>query len=103
MTEKMRKRLEEAADEHCSKYDFEPTQRNITDSGWEYGHTYTQLVKCFLAGAEYGFNEAMAMAKEWLKKRIGNDIFFCIDGWLTSKEFLTDFETDMNKLWEEQK
>lgn len=43
-------KLNKLAESHCENYDFEPTQRNSTDSGWEYGHTYTQLVECYKAG-----------------------------------------------------
>lgn len=43
-------RLDTLANDFCGKFDFEPTQRNCTDSGWEYGHTYTQLVECYKAG-----------------------------------------------------
>lgn len=98
MTEEMKKRLEEAAENHCSKYDFEPTQRNNTDSGWEYGHTYTQLVKCFITGAEYGYKEAISLAKEWIFGYIrtnSND--------LSAYDAERDFESDMSKLWEEKK
>lgn len=99
MNTEIRKRLEEAAEKHCENYDFEPTQRNSTDSGWEYGHTYTQLVKCFLAGAELGYKEAIKVAKEWLKdlcERVG------FTG-MTINQTADTFETDMNKLWEGEK
>ena len=43
-------KLDTLANDFCGKFDFEPTQRNDTDSGWEYGHTYKQLVECFKAG-----------------------------------------------------
>ena len=64
----------------------------------------------FKAGAEFGYKEAIEVAKEWLLENTIShynpdtdarwvDTNECED----SKEFTYRFEADMNKLWEEKK
>ena len=62
----------------------------------------------FLGGAEYGYKEAIEVAKEWLK----SSFFQCLGEddnihWDSSYDDITEalefFEADVNKLWEEKK
>ena len=84
------KRLEEAAEKHCN---------NVTIA-----------MDDFKAGAEFGYKEAIEVAKEWLLENTIShynpdtdsrwvDTNECED----SKEFTYRFEADMNKLWEDEK
>ena len=89
MTDELRKRIEEAADEYA------------------YGrHSCITAGNGFIAGAEFGYKEAIAQAKEWLETNIANQVeMMCAEGplMMSKKAFLADFETDITKLWEEQK
>lgn len=80
MDEQLRKRLEKAAD----KYAY--GRRNCISAG-----------NGFIAGAEYGYKEAIKQAKEWLKEN-AHDYSFSNEG---CDALLIDFERNMNKLWEE--
>lgn len=56
----------------------------------------------FIAGAEHGYKEAIALVKEWWWENI--DALFGHK--ITKDEFdnlIADFESDMNKLWEDEK
>lgn len=75
----MRKRLEEAAD-----------NAGIST----YNKAYGNAVKTFKEGAEFGYKEAIAMAKEWLKEKLN---------YIPMEGFLAAFEAEMNKLWEGEK
>lgn len=99
MIEEMRKRLEEAADNFIGHpYEIEE------------GFEITGKRKAFKHGAEQGYKEAIAQAKEWLLENTIShynpdtdarwvDTNECED----SKEFVYRFEADMNKLWEDEK
>lgn len=79
MDKELRKRLEVAAKEYQEEY--ETTER-----------------VAFTHGAVWGYKEAIARAKEWLLQHLP------IPDWYSStEEFVSDFETDMNKLWEDEK
>lgn len=74
MDKQSRKRLEEAADKYADG------RRNCISAG-----------NGFLAGAEYGYKEAIARAKEWLKDN-AHDYSFSNEG---CDALLADFESDM--------
>lgn len=57
---------------------------------------FVAIKEAAFRGAKFGYKEAIKMAKEWLLKQgrdwwEGYGLPFCLD----------DFETEMNKLWEE--
>lgn len=90
MNTELHKRLEEAADNFIGHpYEIEE------------GIDITDKRTAFKAGAELGYKEAIKAAKEWLMG------YFVVDNSLMSASgcdlFLRAFETDMNKLLEEQK
>lgn len=78
MKEELRKRLEEAAKKYQEEY--ETTER-----------------VAFTHGAVWGYKEAITQAKEWLE-----DYLVHYDE-VNGCEFVSDFETDMNKFLEESK
>ena len=96
MDEQLRKRLEEAAGK-------------IAPVGFDqWGVSVARNI--FKFGAELGYKEAIAQAKEWLLENTIShynpdtdarwvDTNECED----SKEFVYRFEADMNKLWEDEK
>lgn len=101
----MRKRLEEAAE---GTY---PVSEIYNDLAMEFVDVNGGLREAFKdggeVGAEYGYREAIEVAKEWLKEHShiteemrGNVHCSTI---MTMNGMLADFEADMNKLWEEQK
>lgn len=84
--EEMRKRLEEAADIYAKRIWNNLLEVHISKTD-------------FLAGAEYGYKEAISQAKEWL----GN---VCEKVGFTPKtitQCVEQFETDMLKLLEDKK
>ena len=61
-----------------------------------------------LEGAELGYKEAIAQAKEWMDSKIGGYLRLVNENGLMASTFkiahiLADFEADMNKLWEGEK
>lgn len=94
MTEEMRKRLEEDADNHVG-YHFSPNERPEISS----------VRTAFYAGAVHGYKEAIAQAKEWLSETSIKKYLYDSDGrrWFNTTKFIADFESDMNKLWEGEK
>lgn len=86
MTTDLHKRLEEAAEKYQKEY--ETTER-----------------VAFTHGAVWGYKEAVAMAKEWLSETSIKKYLYDSDGrrWFNTTKFTTDFETNMNKLWEKKK
>lgn len=101
MDKDLRKRLEEAARE------FEP---DAFDEDMilpmREGYVVSRIRGGFKAGAEYGYKEAITQAKEWMKKNTFTNKLYGlrpIQYWdfATQEQMLTDFESDMNKLWEE--
>lgn len=101
----LQKRLEEAADTYADKHGFRVPYDGSNNF---YDETDVKASKDgFLAGAKQGYKEAIKVAKEWLKEYTltnhtanGN---ICTVFFETKKELLTNFESDMNKLWEEKK
>lgn len=95
MNEELRKRMEEAADNYAEKHGFRVPYDGSNNF---YDETDVKASKeGFLAGAEYGYKEAIGLAKEWL---FVNGVFSrktCGE----LKQYLADFEAYMNKLWEE--
>lgn len=90
MTEELRKRLDEAAKKHCN---------NVTIA-----------MNDFLAGAEFGYKEAIALAKEWIDENIKSTSDYEIEHHMHNiiHEFfkpclLNRFEDDMLKLLEDKK
>lgn len=88
MNTDLRKRLEEAAENY-------PLQSQI---------------KAFIAGGEWMLEETIALAKEWMKKNLvttsQDQMDKMIYNVMTRKnktKLLADFESDINKLWEEKK
>ena len=92
MNTELRKRLEEAAKE------YEP---DAFDADYilpaREGFIVSSKRAAFRAGAEYGYKEAVEVAKDWLKENY--HLFDHFD----KDEVISDFEADMNKLWEEEK
>lgn len=102
MEKDLRKRLEEAAKKmlNCNRC-----------LSWVYGEckdkSKCSLYKNTLAGAEFGYKEAIKVAKEWLEKHANGYVDVgSWNGWgdapfLDKDAIAADFETDMNKLLEE--
>lgn len=64
-----------------------------------YSEEYGRVATAFMRGAELGYKEAIAQAKEWMKenaRHYSNTV-------IGRRALLADFETGMNKLWEESK
>ena len=104
MTEEMRKRLEEAED------GIYPISEIYNDLAMEFVDTNSGLREAFKdggeVGIELGYKEAIAQAKEWMKKNTFTNKLYGlrpIQYWdfATQEQMLTNFESDMNKLWEE--
>lgn len=89
MTKELRKRLEEAA------RDYAETAVVIQSVLRE--EYIKESMHDFKTGASYGYKEAITQAKEWLKENY--HLFDHFD----KDEVISDFEADMNKLWEELK
>lgn len=103
MTEEMRKRLEEVAREYA--YENYKVDYSVGTTPYSVGLDEGARVGAedgFLAGAEWGYKEAIAMAKEWLKNNVSDYAASYIVG-CSKGEFISDFEADMNKLLEEKK
>lgn len=105
MDEQLRKRLEEAAREYA--------KRVVPECISSYEDFFNNTVADFRNGAELGYKEAIAQAKEWLIDHFSAAVE-CnengvpleksyIEGRKLAIEMLTDFETYMNKLLEEKK
>lgn len=101
MNTDLQKRIEEAAEKYALSLQLPSIER-----------TYYATRDNFKAGAEHGYKVAIALAKEWLKGHIGDfqpemdDLYLVSDSdeiYYDGDELLTDFETNMNKLWEEKK
>lgn len=90
MNKDLRKRLEEAAKKYADEY-------VVGDVAIIVDLIHEVAKESFLAGAEYGYKEAIEAAKEWMKEHY--HLFEHFD----KDEVISDFEADMNKLWEEQK
>lgn len=111
MTEETRKRIEEAAIEYADNHGF---RIPYDGSNNFYDDIDVKVSKeGFLAGAEYGYKEAIKVAKEWLIGHTGCDAE-CnengepladsyIKGRKLAIEIATIFESDMNELWEGEK
>lgn len=96
MNKDLRKRLEKAA---------KKSYRDRYPEGLE---LYKDAqIDGFIAGAEFGYKEAIKVAKEWLNEHshiseeaVGNVHCSTI---MTMNGILADFENDMNKLLEDKK
>lgn len=96
MNTELRKRLEEAA-ATCARL------RVYADP------VYTNMKRSYIAGAEFGYGEAIEQAKEWIQKNV--PIIHTEEGDyvrvnmghknVPMNKYLSDFEADMNKIWEE--
>lgn len=95
MDEQLRKRLEEAAEEYGKGY-----------------KTSLALEAGFMKGAEFGYKEAIKVAKGWLEEntetRMPDDEdkdFVWVQGvrYEDKDELIARFEADMSKLLEEKK
>ena len=64
-----------------------------------YSEEYGRVATAFMRGAEFGYKEAINIAKEWLTIKGVFNGNTCGD----LKQYVADFETDMNKLLEEKK
>lgn len=100
MKEDLRKKLEEAAEKYAIKHRADYLPEDCYASEHKEG---------FLAGAKYGYKEAIKVAKEWMRDsdnfyQSGSeeypDVTVMAD---TIGEMIDTFETDMNKLLEEKK
>ena len=91
MTEDLRKRLYDAA-----------IKRVNSNKMLSHGEGTGALLG-FMWGAEYGFKEAIKVAKEWMQNYFPDEL----DGkgfeFVSRDEVIADFEADMNKLWEDIK
>lgn len=100
------KRLEKAADDFAEKHGFRVPYNGSNDF---YDKTDVMASKDgFLEGAEYGYKEAIKVAKEWLRNNVHRYIYAVNEDGIPqagigAAVFAEDFEKDMNKLWEETK
>lgn len=94
MNTDLHKRLEEAAEKYCTDNGL---LSGACASQISYGHSC--MHDGFIAGAELGYKEAINVAKEWLKNFLDSEDCEYLDNSIPANEF----ETAMNKLWEEQK
>lgn len=102
MEKDLHKRLEEAADRHC-KCDACLSEHKATGGCWK---EICPPHSAYIAGAEYGYKEAIAQAKEWLETNIANQVeMMMAEGplMMSKRTFLADFEAEMLKLWEDKK
>lgn len=111
MNTELRNRLEEAAKQQAIHTLAYFAQHNQTPTHFDWAD---KVKEEYIAGAEYGYKEAIAQAKEILRKlRIKSEKNFdtCYEyqeafyqGQIELlDQALADFETDMNKLLEEKK
>ena len=89
MDKELRKRLEEAA------------KKSVSSNKMLSHEEGTGALIGFIWGAEHGYKEAIAQAKEWMRNYFPDEL----DGkgfeFVSRDEILSDFEADMDKLWEE--
>lgn len=107
MDAEMRKKLEEAAKGYADEnYEVDYSAGTTPYSvGLDEG-AHDGAEDGFLAGAEHGYKEAIAQAKEWIQKNV--PIIYTEEGdYVRYKNvpltiYLANFEADMNKLWEDK-
>lgn len=95
MDEQLRKRLEEAAREEYPSYIGEHLNGRKFDVNKRDREAFIEGGNI---GCTLGYKEAIAQAKEWLNKNLAEYVY----GYDSLSVILADFETDMNKLWEEK-
>lgn len=110
MGKDLHKRLEEAAEKYVASREDGVTVK--VDKG---SREETVLKLClelchsdYIAGAEHGYKEAIAQAREWLKEHSKTEHYsdgapYCDTPFATQEDMLDTFDFDMNKLWEEKK
>lgn len=101
MDTELRERFEEAAKEYAER-----ELNQCAGSDWRRGDVRIEMLMSFEDGAEYGYKEAIKMAKEWLRYNVHRYIYAVNEDGIPqagigAAVFSDDFETDMNKLWEE--
>lgn len=109
MEKDLRKRFEEAAEkylEHVVGYDQGIRANPYLFDG-------KQASEIYIAGAEQGYKEAIARAKEWWKSYYKLPDYYYSetrdvqekmrDDYKFDMEVVADFESYMNKLWEDEK
>lgn len=103
MTEEMRKRLEEAAENFRGC--FLGRMNKCRESKGKEPYSVNNVIidisldaaeLGYKEGVEHGYKEAIKQATKWLWKQWHQPEFVYI-----STNLILDFETDMNKLWEE--
>lgn len=102
MNTELRKRLEKAAEQHAIQTLAYFAQHNQTPTHFDWAD---KVKEEYIAGAEFGYKEAVNVAKEWLEVKIGNYLGLIHEAELTASTFrtaqlITDFEADMLKLLE---
>lgn len=100
MTEEIKKRLEDAATIETLKDTSKGRNRNDYFISAMADHE-NGFREGFIAGAEQGYKEAIAQAKKWMQNYFPDEL----DGngfeFVKLNAILADFETDMNRLWED--
>lgn len=97
----LQNRLEKAAKQYATKV--------VPECISCYDEYFNDTVSDFRNGAEYGYKEAIAAAKEWMKNtdnfyQSGSEDYPDVTVIAnTIEEMIDSFETDMNKLLEEIK
>lgn len=115
MTEETRKRLEDAAKESVYReYNCKGEYPCLRHMDCEMCGGYNTPYDCcecgagdykegFLVGAEYGYKEAIAQCKAWMRNYFPDEL----DGkgfeFVKLDTILADFEAEMTKLWEDEK
>lgn len=98
MKKNLHKRLEEAALKISCVC---PSSGQFGTGDYEPAEFDEDMYKSALLGAEWGYKEAIKVAKEWLSKQTSWDYYDDKPCKLMTKEMLADFENDMNKLFKE--
>lgn len=102
MNTDLQKRIEEAAEEEY------PISYIYNDLAMDYEDVNREARIAFIEGAEFGYKEAIKVAKEWLRNNVHRYIYAVNEDGIPqagigAAVFAEDFEKDMNKLWEETK
>ena len=95
MDERLRKKLEEAAEKYARKV--------VPECISSYEEYFEDTKANFRNVAELGYKEAITQCKEWLKKHSNTEYYsdgasYCDTPFATQEDMLDTFNFDMNKL-----
>lgn len=101
MDTELKKKIEEASKEIADK---KFPKHRASENDRRAREAYQLCRDSCIIGIELGYKEAIALAKKWLKDNLGyydyNVVYIGETRW---DHIAKDFESDMNKLWEENK